>query len=110
MGHIFPSNRNASRPLSENTLNAALRTCGFSKDQHCSHGFRGTASSLLNEQGWNKDAIERQLAHAPRDKVRASYNFAEHLPLRRKMLQGWSDYLDGLRTGAKVINLHTAAR
>lgn len=109
-GYIFPSNRNPSRPLSENTLNLGVRVCGFSKEQHCSHGFRGSASTMLNEQGWNKDAIERQLAHGPRDKVRAAYNSAEHLPLRRKMMQGWADYIDGLRTGAKVVNLHAVTK
>lgn len=81
-GLVFPSNRNASRPLSENTLNAALRTMGFTQQQHCSHGFRGSASTMLNEQSWHRDAIERQMAHMPRDEVRAAYNAAEHLPLR----------------------------
>ena len=61
------------------------------------HGFRSMASTLLNEQGWNRDAIERQLAHGDRDNVRASYNFAEFLPERRKMMQAWADYLDKLR-------------
>lgn len=107
-GLVFPSNRNAARPLSENTLNAALRTMGFTQQQHCSHGFRGSASTLLNEQSWNKDAIERQLAHMPRDKVRASYNAAEHLPLRRKMMQAWADRLDGLRAGGKVVPIKRA--
>jgi integrase len=104
-GYLFPSIRNASRPISENTLNIALRAMGFTQQQHCSHGFRGTASTMLNEQQWNKDAIELQLAHMPRDKVRASYNGAAHLPLRRKMMQGWADYLDGLKAGAKAVPL-----
>ena len=64
------------------------------------HGFRSMASTLLNEQGWNRDAIERQLAHGERDEVRAAYNYAQHPPERRKMMQSWSDYLDGLRAGA----------
>lgn len=72
------------------------------------HGFRSMASTLLNEQQWHKDAIERQLAHGERDKVRGSYNFAEHLPERRKMMQAWADYLDGLRAGAKVVSIHAA--
>ena len=63
-------------------------------------GWRGT---LLNEQGWNRDAIERQLAHGGRDEVRAAYNHAQHLPERRKMMQAWADYLDGLRAGAEVV-------
>jgi hypothetical protein len=63
------------------------------------------ASTLLNEQGWHRDAIERQLAHAERDNVRAAYNYAEHLPERRKMMQAWADYLDSLAAGAKVIGI-----
>ena len=66
------------------------------------------ASTLLNEQGWNRDAIERQLAHTARNSVRASYNFAEFLPERRKMMQAWSDYLDSLRTGPHCRSDHIA--
>ena len=73
------------------------------------HGFRSMASTVLNEQGWNRDVIERQLAHAERDGVRAAYNYAEHLPERRKMMQAWADYLDRLATGANVIPLHRTA-
>ncbi len=76
---MFPSVRNTSRPMSENTLNAALRRLGYDKETMTAHGFRSMASTLLNEQQWHKDAIERQLAHGERDKVRGSYNFAEHL-------------------------------
>jgi integrase len=108
-GYVFPGTRNTSRPLSENTLNAALRTMGFSQEQHSSHGFRRTASTLLNLQQWNKDAIELQLAHMPRDKVRATYNGADHLQLRRKMMKAWADYLDELRTGAKVVHIKRSA-
>ncbi len=61
------------------------------------HGFRSMASTLLNEQGWNRDAIERQLAHTERNSIRAAYNYAEHLPERRRMMQAWSDYLHTLR-------------
>jgi integrase len=96
-GLVFPGVRNAARPLSENTLNAAMRTMGFTQDQHTSHGFRGTASTLLNEQQWNPDAIEIQLAHMERDESRESYNAAKHLPLRRNMMQAWADYLDTLK-------------
>jgi len=64
------------------------------------HRFRSTVSTLLNEQVWHRDAIERQLAHSERDGVRAAYNYAEYLPERRKMMQAWSDYLDTLKTGA----------
>jgi integrase len=109
-GYLFPSVRNASRPISDNTINAALRTCGFSAAQQTGHGFRTTASTLLNEQGWGADAIERQLAHGPRDKVRAAYNSAQYLPERRRMMQAWADYLDTLRGGGKVIRLRQAIR
>ena len=102
-GYVLPSVRNASRPMSENTFNAALRTMGFTQAQHCSHGFRGTASTLLNEKQWNKDAIELQLSHMPRDETRASYNSADHLPLRREMMQAWADHLDEFRRAAAAL-------
>lgn len=95
--YVFPSVRTWTKPISENTINAALRRIGYDKDQMTGHGFRSIASTLLNEQGWNRDAIERQLAHAERDSVRAAYNYAEHLPERRRMMQAWADYLDQLR-------------
>jgi integrase len=83
--------------MSENTLNGALRRLGYGSDEMTAHGFRSMASTLLNEMGWNRDAIERQLAHAERDAIRAAYNYAEHLPVRREMIQAWADYLDSLR-------------
>lgn len=107
--YVFPGVRTSARPMSENTINAALRRLGYSKDQMTGHGFRSMASTHLNEQGWNRDAIERQLAHAERDDVRAAYNFAEHLPARRKMMQAWADYLDGLKAGGKVTAIKRAA-
>ena len=76
---------------------------GYAKEEMSGHGFRSMASTLLNEQGWNRDAIERQLAHAERDSVRAAYNYAEFLPERKKMMQAWADYLDGLKAGARII-------
>ena len=103
--HLFPSLRGRERAMSENTVNAALRRMGYSKGDMTGHGFRSMASTILNEQGWNRDAIERQLAHGERDPVRAAYNYAEHLPERRKMMQSWASYLDGLRIGAEIINL-----
>ncbi len=106
--YVFPSVRTSARPMSENTLNAALRRLGFDKTEMTSHGFRAMASTLLNEMGFNRDAIERQLAHGERNKIRASYNFAEFLPERRKMMQAWGDYLDGLKAGAKVTPIRTA--
>jgi len=106
--YVFPSVRTSKRPMSENTVNAALRRMGFTKDEMTGHGFRSMASTLLNEQGWNKDAIERQLAHGERDNVRAAYNYAEYLPERRKMMQSWADFLDGLKNGAQVISISNA--
>ena len=94
--YVFPSLRSLNRPMSENTVLGALRRLGYSKDEMTGHGFRSMASTLLNEQGWNRDAIERQLSHAERDSIRAAYNYAEYLPERRKMMQHWADYLDGL--------------
>lgn len=107
--YVFPGARTNGRPMSENTVNAALRRMGYASDQMTGHGFRSMASTLLNEAGWNRDAIERQLAHADRDEIRAAYNYAEHLPERRKMMQAWADYLDGLEAGAEVIELRRAA-
>ncbi|MCC5796767.1 MAG: tyrosine-type recombinase/integrase [Methylophaga sp.] len=103
--YLFPSSRTKARPMSENTINAALRRMGFSKDEMTGHGFRSMASTLLNEQGWHKDAIERQLAHSERDGVRAAYNYAEYLPERKRMMQAWADYLDGLSAGAEIISI-----
>lgn len=100
--YVFPGARTNGRPMSENTVNAALRRLGYAGDQMTGHGFRSMASTLLNEQGWHRDAIERQLAHAERDAVRAAYNYAEHLPERKRMMQAWADYLDGLANGNVV--------
>lgn len=107
---LFPSMRSSKRPISDNTLNAALRRLGYSGDEHVAHGFRSTASTLLNEQGWHPDLIELQLAHAPRNKVRAAYNRAERLAERRKMMQAWADYLDGLKAGGKIIAIRRKAK
>ncbi|MEO6561661.1 MAG: tyrosine-type recombinase/integrase [Nitrosospira sp.] len=106
--YVFPSVRTTARPMSENTVNAALRRMGYEKNEMTGHGFRSMASTLLHEQGWPHEAIERQLAHAERNKVSAAYNYAEHLPKRREMMQAWADYLDGLAVGAKVVNLKKA--
>ncbi|MDD2864820.1 MAG: tyrosine-type recombinase/integrase [Methylococcales bacterium] len=95
--YVFPSSRGDGRPMSDNTIRVALRTLGYDGDTMTAHGFRTTASTLLNEQGWSPDAIERQLAHAPRDAVRAAYNRAQYLEERRKMMQSWADYLDELK-------------
>jgi integrase len=105
---VFPNERSQDRPMSEVTVLAALRRMGYGKEDMTGHGFRSMASTLLNEQGWHRDAIERQLAHAERDSVRAAYNYAEHLPERRRMMQAWADYLDGLRNGAEIIPFRRA--
>lgn len=104
-GHyVFSGIRSASRPMSENTVNAALRRLGYSKDEMTGHGFRSMAASRLNEMGWNPDAIERQLAHAESNKVREAYTHAaQYLDERKRMMQGWADYLDALRAGGDVV-------
>ena len=91
---IFPSARMDGRPMSENTVRVALRSMGYSNDEMTAHGFRAMASTRLNEMGWSPDVIERQLAHADNNQVRAAYNHAEYLAERRKMMQFWADYLD----------------
>ncbi len=98
--YLFPSTRSITRPIAENALLVALRSMGYSKDEIVVHGFRSMASTLLNEQGYNRDWIERQLAHGERNKVRASYNYAQYLPDRRKMMIEWANYLDSLKEGA----------
>ena len=103
--YVFPSIRTALRPMSENTINAALRRLGYEKDEMSGHGFRSMASTVLHEHGWPHEAIERQLAHAERNKVSAAYNYAEHLPKRREMMNWWADYLGELVAGAKIMNL-----
>jgi integrase len=95
--------------MSENTVNMALRRIGYDSTQMTGHGFRSMASTILHEQGWLHDAIERQLAHSERNKVSAAYNYAEHLPKRKEMMQHWADYLDALRAGAKLISIGMVA-
>ena len=106
--YVFPSIRSAARPMSSNTINAALRRLGYDKETMTGHGFRSMASTLLNEQGWNRDVIERQLAHAEGSAVRAAYNYAEYLPERRQMMQAWADYLEGLAAGENVNQIKKA--
>ena len=88
--------------ISRESIGAALRRMGY-QGQHTAHGFRTTASTLLHEQGFHSDMIERQLAHAERNRVKAAYNRAQHLPERKKMMQAWADYLDSLKAGAAII-------
>ena len=112
-GYAFPSIRTHTRPMSENTLNAALRRLGFASDEVTAHGFRSTASTLLNEALdpktqrplWSADAIEKALAHGDNDKVRAAYHRGTHWQERVAMAQWWSDHLDTLRRGAEIVRL-----
>lgn len=98
---MFPGLRSDERAISDVTFIAALRRMGFAKDEMCAHGFRAMASTLLNEQGYSADVIEKQLAHNPRDKIRGIYNRAEYLPERKKMMQEWADNLSALKEKAK---------
>ena len=101
---VFPSLRTGERPMSENTINAALRGMGYAKEVHSAHGFRATARTILDEVlGERVDLIEHQLAHAVKDVNGRAYNRTAHLPARRDMMQRWADYLDKLRMGADVI-------
>ena len=94
---LLPGMKNPRQPIHHTTINQALVRMGFGKGRFAAHGFRATASTFLNEQGWNPDAIERQLAHAPSNKVRASYNHAQHMDERKEMMQWWADYLDSMK-------------
>ncbi|AVP96448.1 integrase [Ahniella affigens] len=109
--YCFPSLQSSGRPMSENTINAALRRLGYDKETMSGHGFRALASTRLNEMGWAPDLIERQLAHAERNKVRAVYNRAQYLTERARMMQAWADYLEALKSsdGRNVIPMHRNA-
>ena len=102
----FPSVRTNRTPMSENTLNAALRRMGYSKEEMSAHGFRATASTLLNESGkWHPDAIERQLAHVESNEIRRAYTRGEHWEERVRMMQWWADHLDQLKAVGQVIQI-----
>jgi integrase len=101
--YVFASNQSSNQPhISRESIGKAIRRMGY-QGQHTAHGFRTTASTLLHEQCYNSDMIERQLSHAERNRIKSAYNRAQHLPERRLMLQAWADYLDGLKRGADVI-------
>jgi integrase len=103
---VFPSIRSAHRPMSENTMNAALRRMGFSKDEMTSHGFRASASTMLNEsRKWLPDVIERQLAHLDSNEVRRAYARGDHWEERVRMLNWWAEYLVDLKTGGNALPL-----
>lgn len=103
--NLFPSLRSVKKPMSENTINAALRRMGYAQDEMTGHGFRAMAATLLNEMGlWHPDAVERQLAHCDNNAVRRAYTRGEYWDERVRMMQHWSDHLDFLSGGAKVLN------
>lgn len=106
--YVFPGSHNYRKPMSENTLTYAIRKrMGFDAT---AHGFRTTASTILNESGFRVDVIERQLAHGERNKVRAAYNRSQYLAERTEMMQWYCDYLDGLKKGADIIPINNTAR
>jgi integrase len=100
-GYVFASVR-APRPLSEATFNVALRRLGYSKDEVCAHGFRSSASTILNERSFNPDVIEAALAHEDEDKVRRAYNRATYWPERVKLMQAWADLIEVFKKQALV--------
>jgi integrase len=108
--YVFSSLRTASRPMSENTVNAALRRMGFTGDEMTAHGFRSMARTLMAEQleGVHPDVVEAQLAHGKSGPLGAAYDRAEYMAQRRKMMQTWADYLDKLRQGADVVEFQAA--
>jgi integrase len=108
--YVFPGVRSTSRPMSENTINAALRNSGFDGDTIVGHGFRAMARTVLDEVlGFRPDYIEHQLAHAVRDPLGRAYNRTAHLSERKKMMQAWADYLDGLRLTTNVVSIRRSA-
>ena len=107
--YVFPSLRTGERPMSENTINSALRGMGYPKEVHTAHGFRATARTIMDEVlGERVDLIEHQLAHTVKDANGRAYNRTAHLPARRVMMQRWADYLDKLAAGADVIQFKVA--
>ncbi|MEO6321724.1 MAG: integrase arm-type DNA-binding domain-containing protein [Polaromonas sp.] len=107
--YVFPSLRTSDAPMSENTINAALRGMGYSKEVHTAHWFRATARTIMDEVlGERVDLIEHQLAHAVKDANGRAYNRTAHLPARRDMMQRWADYLDKLAAGADVLQFKAA--
>jgi len=105
---VFPGRSKADKPMSENTVLYGLYRMGY-HSRTTGHGFRTTASTVLNELGFDSDAIERQLAHGEKDKVRAAYNRAKYLEKRTAMMQSWADFLDGRAECGKVVSIHTKA-
>lgn len=105
---LFPSQQNPERPMSENTINKALRLMGY-EGRQTGHGFRHRLSTELNGRGYNRDWIERQLAHGDADEIRDAYNHATYLEQRREMMQAWADSVDALCAGANVVSIKRKA-
>ncbi|MGK2898025.1 MAG: hypothetical protein ACSLE9_04980 [Burkholderiaceae bacterium] len=107
---IFRGERHHDRPMSENTINAALRAMGFPADEVTGHGFRATARTMLHERlGFSPEIIEAQLAHSVRDSLGRAYNRTEFTEQRRAMLQAWADYLDQLRLDGDAVPMRAPA-
>ena len=102
--YVFPNIGTPSKHMGKSTLNKAFDRMGYG-GRFTPHGLRVTASTILNEQGYRPDVIERQLAHSERNRVRAAYNRADYLAERRKLVQDWADYLDALCAGADIVNI-----
>ena len=100
--YLFPRRNKPPAPINTGALLSALRRLGYAREEMTVHGFRALAATILNERGYNRDWIERQLAHGDRNRIRAAYNYAEYLPERREMMQQWADYLDTLREKARA--------
>ncbi|MCU9103443.1 tyrosine-type recombinase/integrase [Pseudomonas aeruginosa] len=105
---LFPGQQNAERPMSENTINKALRLIGY-EGRQTGHGFRHLLSTELNGRGYNRDWIERQLAHGDADEIRDTYNHATYIEQRREMMQAWADSIDALCAGANVVSIKRKA-
>ncbi|RBJ77260.1 integrase, partial [Pseudomonas sp. MWU12-2534b] len=106
---LFPSVRTKDRPMSDNTINGALRRLGYDGDTMTGHGFRAMARTILDEVlGLPAAIIEAQLAHAVKDPLGRAYNRTAHLPQRREMMQQWANYLDRLKAGADVVAINSA--
>jgi integrase len=105
---VFPGERDNGKPMSNMTILMALKRMGY-KGRMTGHGFRGVASTILHEQGYNHEHIELQLAHAPRNAVSAAYNHALYLEPRAKMMQDWADFLEKTQRGGKVLSFTSAA-
>lgn len=108
--YVFPGVRTSTRPMSENTINAALKRMDYSTDQHVAHGFRAMARTMMAEQmtGIDPEMVEAQLGHGKSGPLGSAYDRAEYLTQRREMMQRWADYLDKLREGAQVVRLRRA--